>query len=319
MAEELNTKVEILEMDEEKKYGKFAVGPLERGYGQTLGNSLRRVLLSSLEGAAVSKTRIEGVLHEFSIIEGIVEDVPEIILNIKGVAIKKKVKEPIKITLDIKGPKVLTAGDLELDTDIEVTNKDHYIATLNEDAQLYMELEIVSGKGYKISDLNKDEFDEIGVISIDSSFTPVRKVNYKVENTRVGQITDYDKLILEVWTNGTVTAKEAISEGADILISNLGLFTELPSQKSQEIKEEDKGNKEKEMNLTKSLEDLDLSLRSFNCLKRAGVSTVQDIVSMTKAELWDIRNFGKKSLQEVEDKIHEMGLYFLNEDKEDNE
>jgi len=319
MAEELNTKVEILEMDEEKKYGKFAVGPLERGYGQTLGNSLRRVLLSSLEGAAVSKIRIEGVLHEFSIIEGIVEDVPEIILNIKGVAIKKKVKEPIKITLDIKGPKVLTAGDLELDTDIEVTNKDHYIATLNEDAQLYMELEIVSGKGYKISDLNKDEFDEIGVISIDSSFTPVRKVNYKVENTRVGQITDYDKLILEVWTNGTVTAKEAISEGADILISNLGLFTELPSQKSQEIKEEDKGNKEKEMNLTKSLEDLDLSLRSFNCLKRAGVSTVQDIVSMTKAELWDIRNFGKKSLQEVEDKIHEMGLYFLNEDKEDNE
>ena len=177
----------------------------------------------------------------------------------------------------------------------------------------------MSGKGYKISDLNKDEFDEIGVISIDSSFTPVRKVNYKVENTRVGQITDYDKLILEVWTNGTVTAKEAISEGADILISNLGLFTELPSQKSQEIKEEDKGNKEKEMNLTKSLEDLDLSLRSFNCLKRAGVSTVQDIVSMTKAELWDIRNFGKKSLQEVEDKIHEMGLYFLNEDKEDNE
>ena len=319
MAEELNTKVEILEMDEEKKYGKFAVGPLERGYGQTLGNSLRRVLLSSLEGAAVSKIRIEGVLHEFSIIEGIVEDVPEIILNIKGVAIKKKVKEPIKITLDIKGPKVLTAGDLELDTDIEVTNKDHYIATLNEDAQLYMELEIVSGKGYKISDLNKDEFDEIGVISIDSSFTPVRKVNYKVENTRVGQITDYDKLILEVWTNGTVTAKETISEGADILISNLGLFTELPSQKSQEIKEEDKGNKEKEMNLTKSLEDLDLSLRSFNCLKRAGVSTVQDIVSMTKAELWDIRNFGKKSLQEVEDKIHEMGLYFLNEDKEDNE
>lgn len=319
MAEELNTKVEILEMDEEKKYGKFAVGPLERGYGQTLGNSLRRVLLSSLEGAAVSKIRIEGVLHEFSIIEGIVEDVPEIILNIKGVAIKKKVKEPIKITLDIKGPKVLTAGDLELDTDIEVTNKDHYIATLNEDAQLYMELEIVSGKGYKISDLNKDEFDEIGVISIDSSFTPVRKVNYKVENTRVGQITDYDKLILEVWTNGTVTAKEAISEGADILISNLGLFTELPSQKSQEIKEEDKGNKEKEMNLTKSLEDLDLSLRSFNCLKRAGVSTVQDIVSMTKAELWDIRNFGKKSLQEVEDKIHEMELYFLNEDKEDNE
>ena len=319
MAEELNTKVEILEMDEEKKYGKFAVGPLERGYGQTLGNSLRRVLLSSLEGAAVSKIRIEGVLHEFSIIEGIVEDVPEIILNIKGVAIKKKVKEPIKITLDIKGPKVLTAGDLELDTDIEVTNKDHYIATLNEDAQLYMELEIVSGKGYKISDLNKDEFDEIGVISIDSSFTPVRKVNYKVENTRVGQIIDYDKLILEVWTNGTVTAKEAISEGADILISNLGLFTELPSQKSQEIKEEDKGNKEKEMNLTKSLEDLDLSLRSFNCLKRAGVSTVQDIVSMTKAELWDIRNFGKKSLQEVEDKIHEMGLYFLNEDKEDNE
>lgn len=319
MAEELNTKVEILEMDEEKKYGKFAVGPLERGYGQTLGNSLRRVLLSSLEGAAVSKIRIEGVLHEFSIIEGIVEDVPEIILNIKGVAIKKKVKEPIKITLDIKGPKVLTAGDLELDTDIEVTNKDHYIATLNEDAQLYMELEIVSGKGYKISDLNKDEFDEIGVISIDSSFTPVKKVNYKVENTRVGQITDYDKLILEVWTNGTVTAKEAISEGADILISNLGLFTELPSQKSQEIKEEDKGNKEKEMNLTKSLEDLDLSLRSFNCLKRAGVSTVQDIVSMTKAELWDIRNFGKKSLQEVEDKIHEMGLYFLNEDKEDNE
>lgn len=319
MAEELNTKVEILEMDEEKKYGKFAVGPLERGYGQTLGNSLRRVLLSSLEGAAVSKIRIEGVLHEFSIIEGIVEDVPEIILNIKGVAIKKKVKEPIKITLDIKGPKVLTAGDLELDTDIEVTNKDHYIATLNEDAQLYMELEIVSGKGYKISDLNKDEFDEIGVISIDSSFTPVRKVNYKVENTRVGQITDYDKLILEIWTNGTVTAKEAISEGADILISNLGLFTELPSQKSQEIKEEDKGNKEKEMNLTKSLEDLDLSLRSFNCLKRAGVSTVQDIVLMTKAELWDIRNFGKKSLQEVEDKIHEMGLYFLNEDKEDNE
>lgn len=319
MAEELNTKVEILEMDEEKKYGKFAVGPLERGYGQTLGNSLRRVLLSSLEGAAVSKIRIEGVLHEFSIIEGVMEDVPEIILNIKGVAIKKKVKEPIKITLDIKGPKVLTAGDLELDTDIEVTNKDHYIATLNEDAQLYMELEIVSGKGYKISDLNKDEFDEIGVISIDSSFTPVRKVNYKVENTRVGQITDYDKLILEVWTNGTVTAKEAISEGADILISNLGLFTELPSQKSQEIKEEDKGNKEKEMNLTKSLEDLDLSLRSFNCLKRAGVSTVQDIVSMTKAELWDIRNFGKKSLQEVEDKIHEMGLYFLNEDKEDNE
>ena len=319
MIEKLDTKIEILDINEEDNYGKFALYPLERGYGTTIGNSMRRVLLSSLPGSSVSKILIEGVLHEFSVIDGVVEDVPEIILNIKGLDVKKHSDEDVTLFLEIEGPKIVTAKDISKDASIEIANPDHYIATVNDKARLFISLEVTNGKGYRVSEFNKSESDPIGTIAIDSSFTPVEKVNYYVENTRVGEITDYDKLIIEVWTNGTITPQEALAEGAGILIDDFNYFKELPNasfveeDQSEEVEEEITDEEVSDSNLDKTIEELDLSLRSFNCLKRAGFDTVGDIVDKTEAELKTIKNFGKKSLEEVKNKVHDLDLTLKDE------
>ena len=318
MIEKLDTNIEILDINEGDHYGKFALYPLERGYGTTIGNSMRRVLLSSLPGSSVSKILIEGVLHEFSVIDGVVEDVPEIILNLKGLDIKKNNDEDVTLFLDIEGPKIVTAKDISKDSSIEIANPDHYIATVNDKAKLFISLEVTNGKGYRISDQNKSDSDPIGTIAIDSSFTPVEKVNYYVENTRVGEATDYDKLVIEVWTNGTISPQEALSEGASILIDDFTYFKDLPNVEfveEEEIEEveEETFTEPSDTELGKTIEEMDLSLRSFNCLKRAGFDTVGDIVEKSEAELKTIKNFGKKSLEEVKDKIHDMGLSLKDE------
>lgn len=311
MINKLNTKIEILNINEESNYGKFILSPLERGYGTTLGNSLRRVLLSSLPGTAISSIKFdEGVLHEFTTVKGVIEDVPEIILNLKGVAIKKLVEnnEPMSIRLDVQGPKIVTAGDITGDVDLEIINKDHYICTVNEEGSINMDLNIVDGRGYAVADQNKGEEDPIGLIAIDSSFTPVKKVNFEVENTRVEQIIDYDKLILEVWTNGTINPQEAVSEGAQILINYLDFFTELPDLDEEIHTEEEELENDDNRIMNITVEELDLTLRSFNCLKRAGINTVGEIIEIERDELAKIKNFGKKSFEEVEQKINDLGL-----------
>ena len=301
-------RIEILELNEDENYGKFMVEPLERGYGTTLGNSLRRVLLSSLPGAAVSSIKIQGVLHEFSTIPGVLEDVPEIILNIKGLVARVHSDEPVTLIIEANGAKEIKAGDIITGPDVEIINKDHHIATTNEDAELYMELEIVKGRGYVVAEKNKKEDQAVGVIPVDSSFTPVQKVNFNIENTRVGQITDYDRLILEVWTNGTMQPDEATSLGAKILTEHLNLFIGLTDHVNEvEImveKEEDK--KEKVLEMT--VEELDLSVRSYNCLKRAAINTVEELTDKTPDDMMKVRNLGKKSLEEVEQKLAELGL-----------
>lgn len=316
MTEDLMTKIEVLEVSEDETYGKFCIMPLERGYGTTLGNSLRRVLLSSLPGAAPTKIRIEGVLHELSKMDGVVEDVPEIILNIKELATKSYSDEPVSLRIDAEGPKEIKACDIQMDSQVEIANMDKHIATVDEGGELHMELIIEKGKGYRIYELNKSEDDPLDMIAVDSSFTPVHKVNYAVENTRVGQITDYDKLVLEVWTNGTITSQEAISQGAQILIEYLKLFSNLPDMDMEDESMNEKDNLDREKLLNTSIEDLDLSLRSFNCLKRAGIDNVGDIVERSLDEMYKIKNFGKKSLQEVEQKINDMGLSFADVDEE---
>lgn len=301
-------RIEILELSDDATYGKFSVEPLERGYGTTLGNSLRRVLLSSLPGAAVSSIKIQDVLHEFSTIPGVLEDVPEIILNIKGIAAKVFTNEPVTLTIDIEGPQEITAGDIATGLDVEIINKDHYIATVNEDGRLFMELELSKGRGYVTSEKNKDEETSVGVIAIDSSYTPVTKANYDVTNTRVGQITDFDKLEIEVWTNGTIDADEAISLGAKILTEHLDLFIGLTDHVNDvEImveKEEDK--KEKVLEMT--VEELDLSVRSYNCLKRAAINTVEELTDKSEDDMMKVRNLGRKSLEEIQKKLEELGL-----------
>ncbi|MBZ2386135.1 DNA-directed RNA polymerase subunit alpha [Anaerococcus murdochii] len=316
MIDKIETNIEILDIREEDHYGKFALYPLERGYGTTIGNSMRRVLLSSLPGSSVSKILIDGVLHEFSIIDGVVEDVPEIILNIKGLNVKKHSDEDVTLFLEIEGPKIVTAKDIKEDALVEIANPDHYIATVNDKSKLLIAMDVTNGNGYRISEDNKDEKDPIGTIAIDSSFTPVEKVNFTVENTRVGESTDFDKLIIEVWTNGTVTPQEALAEGSSILIDNFSFFKELPGKTfppeeievEEEIVEEDTNE-----DLDRTIEELDLSLRSFNCLKRAGFNTVADIIAVPESELKTIKNFGKKSLTEVIDKIHELGFSLKDE------
>ena len=308
-------RIEIIEVSEDNTYGKFVVEPLERGYGTTLGNSLRRVLLSSLPGAAISSIKIQGVLHEFSTVPGVLEDVPEIILNIKGVAAKLYSDEPVTLRLEAEGPQVITAGDIITGPDVEILNQDHYIATINEDGKLYMELEMIKGRGYNVAERNKREGQPVGVIPIDSSFTPVEKVNFLVENTRVGQITDYDKLTLEVWTNGTMKPDEATSLGAKILTEHLNLFIGLTDHVNDvEImveKEEDK--KEKVLEMT--VEELDLSVRSYNCLKRAGINTVDELIQRTEEDMMKVRNLGKKSLEEVQTKLGELNLSLKESDE----
>lgn len=315
MIEKIETNIEILDINEETHYGKFALYPLERGYGTTIGNSMRRVLLSSLPGSSVSKILIDGVLHEFSIIDGVVEDVPEIILNIKGLNVKKHTDEDVTLFLEIEGPKIVTAKDIKEDALVEIANPDHYIATVNDKSKLLIAMDVTNGNGYRISEDNKDDKDPIGTIAIDSSFTPVEKVNFTVENTRVGESTDYDKLIIEVWTNGTVTPQEALAEGSSILIDNFSFFKELPGKEfpPEEVEIEIEEEDDVDEGLEKTIEELDLSLRSFNCLKRAGYNTVADIIEVPESELKTIKNFGKKSLIEVIDKIHELGFSLKDE------
>lgn len=290
-----------------KLYGCFVVEPLERGFGQTLGNSMRRVLLSSLTGAAASSVHIEGVQHEFSTIPGVKEDVTEIILNIKQLALIMHCEGPKTIYIDVKGPAVVTAGDLKTDDEVEVVNTDLHIATLNEDAHLQMQLNIEKGRGYVSADKNKSAATAIGVIPIDSIYTPVKKVNYTVEDTRVEQSMDYDKLTLELWTNGTLTPEEAMSGAAVIMTEQLGLFVSLTDQVipvSQAAPQDDQ--KEKALEMT--IEELDLSVRAYNCLKRAGINSVAELLQRNQEEMMKVRNLGKKSLEEVEQKLEALGL-----------
>ncbi|HHW30164.1 MAG TPA: DNA-directed RNA polymerase subunit alpha [Clostridiaceae bacterium] len=301
-------RIECIEITEDNKYGKFVVEPLERGYGITLGNSLRRILLSSLPGVAVTSIKIDGVLHEFSIIPGVVEDVTEIILNIKNLSAKLHCDGPKVVYIDADGEGPVTAGDIKVDADVEILNPDLHIATLNGDSRLYMELVFNKGRGYVPAEKNKQPGQPIGIIPIDSIYTPVKKVNYTVENTRVGQITDYDKLTLEVWTNGSIKPDEAISLGAKILSEHLNLFIDLSDHaKHTEIMvEKEETKKEKVLEMT--VEELDLSVRSYNCLKRAGINTVEDLISRTEEDMMKVRNLGRKSLEEVLQKLNALGL-----------
>ncbi len=312
-------KIEIAEISEDKKYGKFVVEPLERGYGTTLGNSLRRIMLSSLPGAAVSQVKIDGVLHEFSSIPGVKEDVTEIIMNIKSLAIKNSSdSEESKIAyIDFEGEGVVTAADIQCDPDIEILNPDVVIAHLNggADSKLYMELTITKGRGYVSADKNKNDELPIGVIAVDSIYTPVERVNLTVENTRVGQITDYDKLTLDVFTNGTLAPDEAVSLAAKVLSEHLSLFIDLSENaKSAEIMVETESD-EKEKVLEMNIDELELSVRSYNCLKRAGINTVEELCNRTSEDMMKVRNLGRKSLEEVLAKLKELGLE-LNQSEE---
>ena len=305
-------KIEIADISEDKKYGKFVVEPLERGYGTTLGNSLRRIMLSSLPGTAVSQVKIDGVLHEFSSIPGVKEDVTEIIMNIKSLSIKNNSdSEEAKVAyIDFEGEGVVTAGDIQCDPDIEILNPDLVIAHLNggADSKLYMELTITKGRGYVGSDKNKTEDMPIGVIPIDSIYTPVERVNLTVQNTRVGQITDYDKLTLDVYTNGTLAPDEAVSLAAKVLNEHLKLFIDLSEvAQSAEVMIE-KEDDEKEKVLEMSIDELELSVRSYNCLKRAGINTVEELTNRTSEDMMKVRNLGRKSLEEVLAKLKELGL-----------
>ena len=305
-------KIEIAEISEDKKYGRFVVEPLERGYGTTLGNSLRRIMLSSLPGAAVSQVKIEGVVHEFSAIPGVKEDVTEIIMNIKSLAIKNtcETNEPKTAYIEFEGEGVVTAGDIQADPDIEILNPNLVIATLSggPDCKLCMELTITKGRGYISADKNKNDELPIGVIAVDSIYTPVERVNLTVQNTRVGQITDYDKLTLDVFTNGTLEPDEAVSLAAKVLSEHLNSFIDLSENaKTAEIMVEKEDN-EKEKVLEMNIDELELSVRSYNCLKRAGINTVEELTNRTSEDMMKVRNLGRKSLEEVLAKLKELGL-----------
>lgn len=306
-------KIEIAEMSEDKKYGKFVVEPLERGYGTTLGNSLRRIMLSSLPGAAVSQVKIDGVLHEFSSLPGVKEDVTEIIMNIKSLAIKNssETNEPKTAYIDFEGEGPVRASDIQADHEITVMNPDQVIATLNggSDSKLTMELTITNGRGYVGADkVRKDEM-PIGVIAVDAIYTPVERVNMIVEDTRVGQVTDYDKLTLEVYTNGTLAPDEAVSLAANVLSAHLSLFMDLSDSKHNELQiiaEPEEADKDRVLDM--NIDELELSVRSYNCLKRAGINTVAELCSKTSDDMMKVRNLGKKSLEEVLAKLKELGL-----------
>lgn len=308
-------KIEKVEVGENNRYGKFIVNPLERGFGQTLGNSLRRVLLNSLPGVAVTSVRIEGVQHEFSTVPGVREDVAEIILNLKLLSAKLYTDQPKIVTIDASEPGEVKAGDIKCDEEVEIVNPDLHIATLSEGAHLQMQISLEKGRGYVSADRNKQLASErnkmggmpIGVIPMDSIFTPVRKVSYSVEDTRVGQMTDYDKLTIEVWTNGTILPKEALASAAQILTNNMRLFTDLTVNVAHvDYIEPESDTKEKVLEMT--IEELDLSVRAFNCLKRAGINTVAELVQRNQEDMMKVRNLGKKSLEEVEQKLTALGL-----------
>lgn len=305
-------KIEIAEISEDNRYGKFICEPLERGYGTTFGNSLRRMLLSSLEGAAITSIRIDGVLHEFSTIPGVRDDVMNIVLNLKELCLKMTGNEPRIIRIDVEGEKEVTAADIICDADIEILNPDLHVATVNEDGKLKIEMTVERGRGYVPADKNKKPDDTIGVIPIDSIFSPVKRVNYTVQDTRVGNVTDYDRLILEVWTDGSLRPEEAVSKAAGILVMHLKLFQNmdgLPEEEEEEeatFPEEEEDDSSKVLDMT--IEDLDLSVRSFNCLKRANINTVADLAEKTEDDMMKVRNLGRKSLEEVKKKLEELGL-----------
>ncbi|MBQ8397971.1 MAG: DNA-directed RNA polymerase subunit alpha [Clostridia bacterium] len=316
--------IATVNLSDDGKSGKFIVEPLERGYGITLGNSLRRVLLSSLPGVAVTNIKIDGVLHEFSTVPGVKEDVTEIVLNVKGITAKLHGGAPKTVAIDMTGPGEVTAGDIKMDADIEILNPEHHLATLGENARFFMELTFDSGRGYVSQEKNKQIHNAalgnntsapLGTIFTDSIYTPVYNVNYTVENTRVGNITDYDKLTLEVLTNGTISAKEAISLGAKILNEHLNLFVDLSDEakKAEIMVEREETIKEKVLEMT--IEELDMSVRSFNCLKRAGIDTVEDLTNRTEEDMIKVRNLGKKSLEEVIFKLHSLGLDLKKEEE----
>lgn len=300
--------IECVERSPDGTYGKFVVEPLERGYGTTLGNSLRRVLLSSLPGAAVTSVRIDGVLHEFSTIPGVREDVTDIILNIKRLCLAIHSDEPQVLRIEAEGEGAVTAADIKCGPDVEVINRDLHIAQLDRNGRLVMELTAERGRGYHSAERNKRPDQPIGIVPVDSIFTPVRRVNFSVENTRVGQVTNYDRLTLEIWTNGALRPEEAASMGAKILSEHLSLFVALADGVTGGEVLTDKPEDERAGLLERSIEDLDLSVRSFNCLKRAGINTIGELASRTAEDMMRVRNLGRKSLEEVEEKLHSLGL-----------
>ena len=307
--------IKCLEMDNDKNYAKFVCEPLERGYGITIGNSLRRILLSSLPGCAITSVKIDGVLHEFSTIQNVVEDVPEIIINLKTVSLKMDKNEEKVLRIDFKGPGEVKAGDIMTDGTVEILNPDLHIATVSEGGHLVMEMTANMGRGYNNAEKNKKPDQAISVLPIDSIYTPVKKVNYAVENTRVGQMVDYDKLTIEVWTNGCLKPDEALSLAAKVMTGHLELFIDLSeaTKNTQVMVEKEESKKEKVLEM--SIEDLELSVRSFNCLKRAAISTVEDLTNKTESDMMKVRNLGKKSLDEVTNKLHSLGLDFAKEEE----
>ena len=306
--------IKCLEADDENNYAKFVCEPLERGYGITIGNSLRRILLSSLPGSAITSVKIEGVLHEFTTVPNVVEDVPEIIINLKNVRLKLDKNEEKTLRINFDGPGEVTAGDIETDGSVEVLNPDLHIATVSEGGHLVIEMTADMGRGYNTAEKNKKQEQAIGVLPIDSIYTPVKKVNYSVENTRVGQMVDYDKLTIEVWTDGSLKPYEALSIAAKVMTGHLELFIDLSetAKNTQVMVEKEESKKEKV--LETSIEELELSVRSFNCLKRAAISTVEDLTNKTEADMMKVRNLGKKSLDEVTNKLHALGLDFAKEE-----
>ena len=307
--------IECLEVDDTNNYAKFVCEPLERGYGVTIGNSLRRILLSSLTGCALTSVKIEGVLHEFSSIPNVVEDVPEIIVNLKNVRLKFTENEEKVMRINFKGEGEVTAADIVTDGTVEILNPDLHIATVSEGGQLIMEMTADMGRGYSPSEKNKKPNQDISVLPIDSIYTPVKKVNYQVKNTRVGQMVDYDKLIIEVWTDGSLKAHEALSLAAKVMTGHLELFIDLSeaTRNTQVMIEKEESKKEKV--LETSIEELELSVRSFNCLKRAGIATVEDLTNRSESDMMKVRNLGKKSLDEVIAKLHSLGLNFAEDDE----
>jgi len=314
MVEIEKPRIECIETPGDEAYGKFIVEPLERGYGTTLGNALRRMLLSSLEGTAVTSVKIAGVAHEFSTIPGVKEDVTEIVLNIKSIIARLHCEGTKTVYIDASGECEVTAGDIKADGEVEILNPDLHLATLGPDAALNMELTISKGRGYVSADRNKNPQAAIGVIPVDSIYTPVLKVNYSVENTRVGNMTDYDKLTMEVWTDRTITPRDAISMGAKILCDHFTLFTDLSENVGSKSTVVEKAETQRDKVLEMTIEELDLSVRSFNCLKRANINTVEDLISKTEDEMIKVRNLGRKSLEEVIHKLTMMGLSLASDD-----
>ena len=311
-------KIECIETPGDATYGKYVVEPLERGYGTTLGNALRRIMLSSLPGTAATSIKIAGVQHEFSTLPGVKEDVTEIVLNIKGLLTKLHSEGVKTVYIEAVGPCEVTAGDIKSDGEVEVLNPDMHIATLDAGATLNMEITLSHGRGYVSADRNKPQQTVIGLIPVDSIYTPVYKVNYTVENTRVGNMTDYDKLTLEGWTDGTISARDAVSLGAKILCDHFALFTDLSESVSSKPTVVEKSEAQHDKVLEMTIEELDLSVRSFNCLKRANINTVQDLISKTEDEMMKVRNLGRKSLEEVINKLNMMGLSLADEENSNN-